>query len=192
MADRHVETHPIKGTRPRGKTEQEDRAHAEELQQCEKDRAENLMIVDLMRNDLGKICKTGSINVPRLFALESYANVHHLVSTVTGKLDEDHHALDVLFHAFPGGSITGAPKIRSMEIIRELEATARNIYCGSIGYISTDGQMDTSITIRSMIAQDNRMHCWGGGAIVADSDCEQEYQESVTKVKNLMHGLETM
>ncbi|KEQ14141.1 aminodeoxychorismate synthase [Endozoicomonas montiporae] len=192
VLDRHVETHPIKGTRPRGTSDQEDRQHAEELLACEKDRAENLMIVDLLRNDLGKICKTGSIKVPRLFGLESYANVHHLVSTVTGELDEEHQALDALFHAFPGGSITGAPKIRSMEIIRELEASARNIYCGSIGYISTDGQMDTSITIRSLIAQNNRLHCWGGGAIVADSDCEQEYQESVTKVKNLMHGLENM
>ena len=119
------------------------------------------MIVDLLRNDLGKICKTGSIRVPRLFELESYANVHHLVSTITGELDDTHQALDVLYHAFPGGSITGAPKIRSMEIIRELEASARNIYCGSLGYISTNARMDTSITIRSMIAQDNRLHCWG-------------------------------
>lgn len=192
VSDGHVETHPIKGTRPRGVSEEEDRLHAEELQQCEKDQAENLMIVDLLRNDLGKVCRIGSIKVPRLFALESYANVHHLVSTVTGELSEEHHALDVLSHAFPGGSITGAPKIRSMEIIRELETSARNIYCGSIGYISTDGQMDTSITIRSMLAQNNSLRCWGGGAIVADSDSEQEFQESVTKVKNLMHGLETM
>lgn len=192
VSGRHVETHPIKGTRPRGETEQEDRQYARELMECEKDRAENLMIVDLLRNDLGKICKTGSIKVPRLFALESYANVHHLVSTVTGELAEDRHALDVLFHAFPGGSITGAPKVRSMEIIQELEASTRNIYCGSIGYISTDGQMDTSITIRSLMARNNQLHCWGGGAIVADSNCEQEYQESVTKVKNLMRGLESM
>ena len=192
VTGRHVETHPIKGTRPRGRSEQEDHKYAQDLLECEKDRAENLMIVDLLRNDLGKICKTGSIKVPRLFGLESYTNVHHLVSTVTGELDEDRHALDVLSNAFPGGSITGAPKIRSMEIIHELEASARTIYCGSIGYISTDGQMDTSITIRSLMARNNKLHCWGGGAIVADSDCEQEYQESVTKVKNLMHGLESM
>lgn len=192
VTDRRVETHPIKGTCPRGVSEEEDRQHAEELQNCEKNQAENLMIVDLLRNDLGKICKTGSIRVPRLFALESYANVHHLVSTIIGELDEQHTPLEVLYHAFPGGSITGAPKIRSMEIIRELEASARNIYCGAIGYIGTDGQMDTSITIRTMIARNNRLHCWGGGAIVADSECEEEYQESVTKVKNLMQALETM
>ena len=192
VTDRRVETHPIKGTCPRGVSEEEDRQHAEELQSCEKNQAENLMIVDLLRNDLGKVCKTGSIRVPRLFALESYANVHHLVSTITGELDEQHTPLEVLYHAFPGGSITGAPKIRSMEIIRELEVSARNIYCGAIGYIGTDGQMDTSITIRTMIARNNRLHCWGGGAIVADSDCEEEYQESVTKVKNMMHALELM
>ncbi|MGI9274977.1 MAG: aminodeoxychorismate synthase component I [Endozoicomonas sp.] len=190
ITDRHVETHPIKGTRPRGATPGEDKRNSEELLASEKDQAENLMIVDLLRNDLGKICKTGSIKVPRLFGLESYANVHHLVSTVTGELDKDHNVFDVMASAFPGGSITGAPKIRSMQIIRELETSARNVYCGAVGYISCNGHMDTSITIRTMVAYDNRLHCWGGGAIVADSDCEQEYQESVTKVRNLMSALE--
>ncbi|WP_419536259.1 aminodeoxychorismate synthase component I [Endozoicomonas sp.] len=187
----HVSTNPIKGTRPRGLSPEEDRAIAEELQHSQKDQSENLMIVDLLRNDLGKVCKTGTVSVPRLFALESYANVHHLVSTVKGELMDDHDALDLLKSTFPGGSITGAPKIRSMEIIRELEPVARTVYCGSIGYISCDGNMDTSITIRTILAKDGELHCWGGGAIVADSDCESEYQESITKVRNLMNTLET-
>ncbi len=187
----HVSTKPIKGTRPRGRTAEEDRAIAEELQHSQKDQSENLMIVDLLRNDLGKVCKTGTVSVPRLFALESYANVHHLVSTIKGQLKCDHDAFDLLRSTFPGGSITGAPKIRSMEIIRELEPVARTVYCGSIGYISCDGNMDTSITIRTILAKDGELHCWGGGAIVADSDCESEYQESITKVRNLMNTLET-
>ena len=148
------------------------------------------MIVDLLRNDLGKVCKIGTVSVPRLFALESYANVHHLVSTVTGELMDDQNAFDLLRSTFPGGSITGAPKIRSMEIIRELEPVARTVYCGSIGYISCDGNMDTNITIRTILAIDGELHCWGGGAIVADSDCESEYQESIIKVRNLMNTLE--
>ncbi|WP_252180049.1 aminodeoxychorismate synthase component I [Endozoicomonas sp. 4G] len=189
--DRMVETHPIKGTKPRGKTPREDLAQAEELLTSEKDRSENLMIVDLLRNDLGKVCKPGSIRVPRLFELESYANVHHLVSTVTGELSQEHRILELMEGAFPGGSITGAPKIRSMEIIRELEAVARNVYCGAIGYVSCNDKMDTSITIRTLVAQNHKLHCWGGGAIVAESDCHQEYQESITKVKNLMTALET-
>ena len=190
MKDHQVETHPIKGTRPRGGTPEQDKANAEELLKSPKDRSENLMIVDLMRNDLGRVCEIGSIQVPRLFGLESYANVHHLVSSVTGILPKDSDAFELLSSTFPGGSITGAPKIRSMEIIRELEPVARSVYCGAIGYVSCCGNMDTSITIRTMVAFDNRIHCWGGGAIVADSDCEEEYQESVTKVKNLMNALE--
>ena len=188
--DRHVETHPIKGTRPRGKTPEEDQAHANELLNSGKDRAENLMIVDLLRNDLGKVCETGSIQVPRIFALESYANVHHLVSSVTGTLPENSDVFALLSNTFPGGSITGAPKIRSMEIIRELEPVPRSVYCGAIGYASCHGNMDTSITIRTIVAYNNQMHCWGGGAIVSDSDCEEEYQESITKVQNLMSALE--
>ena len=189
--DGKVVTNPIKGTRPRGVTVAEDQAIAHELQHCQKDQAENLMIVDLLRNDLGKVCKIGTVSVPRLFALESYTNVHHLVSTVTGELADGHDAFDLLASTFPGGSITGAPKIRSMEIIRELEPVARSVYCGSIGYISADGTMDTSIAIRTILAKDGEMHCWGGGAIVADSDWKSEYQESVTKVSNLMMGLES-
>lgn len=186
----HITTNPIKGTRPRGRSPAEDKAIAEELKHSQKDQSENLMIVDLLRNDLGKVCKIGTVSVPRLFALESYANVHHLVSTVTGELMDDQNAFDLLRSTFPGGSITGAPKIRSMEIIRELEPVARTVYCGSIGYISCDGNMDTNITIRTILAIDGELHCWGGGAIVADSDCESEYQESIIKVRNLMNTLE--
>ncbi len=190
LQDGRIATNPIKGTRPRGSSPEEDAAIARELQHCHKDRAENLMIVDLLRNDLGKVCKTGSVKVPRLFALESYANVHHLVSTVHGELADGLNAFDLLSSSFPGGSITGAPKIRAMEIIRELEPVARTVYCGSIGYISSNGNMDTSITIRTILAKDGELHCWGGGAIVADSDCEDEYQESITKVSNLMTALQ--
>ena len=191
LKDGKVTTNPIKGTRPRGATEDEDQAIARELQHSPKDQSENLMIVDLLRNDLGKVCKIGTVSVPRLFALESYTNVHHLVSTVTGELADERGAIDLLASTFPGGSITGAPKIRSMEIIRELEPVARSVYCGSIGYISADGSMDTSITIRTILAQNGELHCWGGGAIVADSDCDSEYQESITKINNLMTALES-
>lgn len=184
-----VTTKPIKGTRPRGHTLEEDAAIAQELINSPKDRAENLMIVDLLRNDLGKVCKYGSIAVPHLFALESYSNVHHLVSTVVGELNPDQNALSLLKLAFPGGSITGAPKIRSMEIIRELEAFPREIYCGSIGFISCNGCMNSSITIRTLLAKENAIHCWGGGAIVSDSQCDEEYDESVTKVSHLMRIL---
>ncbi len=190
VSDCHVETHPIKGTIARGKTAEQDILNAQKLQASEKDRSENLMIVDLLRNDLGKVCKTGSIRVPRLFALESYANVHHLVSSVTGVLPSETCVFGLMASIFPGGSITGAPKIRSMEIIRELESGPRSVYCGSIGYISCNGEMDISIAIRTLVDFGDKLHCWGGGAIVAESDCDQEYQESVTKVSNLMSALE--
>ncbi|WP_263079109.1 aminodeoxychorismate synthase component I [Endozoicomonas sp. Mp262] len=192
VTDRHVETFPIKGTIARGATPEEDITNANVLQNSEKDKSENLMIVDLLRNDLGKVCQTGSIKVPRLFALESYANVHHLVSSVTGTLSPETCVFELMASVFPGGSITGAPKIRSMEIIRELEPGARSVYCGSIGYISCNGRLDTNIAIRSLVDNGDRLHCWGGGAIVAESDCQLEYQESVTKVSNLMQALEQM
>jgi len=184
----HVETKPIKGTIARGETPQQDQLNADALEASLKDRAENLMIVDLLRNDLSKTCT--DINVPELFGLQSFANVHHLVSTVTGKLKPNKHALDVLATSFPGGSITGAPKIRAMEIIEELEPTRRSLYCGSIGYISTCGNMDTSIAIRTLVCDKEKIHCWGGGGIVADSNTEQEYEESIAKVKVLMDTLE--
>lgn len=185
-----VETRPIKGTRPRGHTPEQDRAEAEALLASPKDRAENLMIVDLLRNDLGRSCRIGSVRVPELFVLESYPNVHHLVSSVTGELDADKDALDLLAGSFPGGSITGAPKIRAMQIIDELEPTRRGPYCGSLLYLDVRGEMDSSIAIRSLLVKDGQISCWGGGGIVADSDWQAEYQESITKVKVLLETLE--
>ena len=188
--ENRVETKPIKGTRPRGKTPEEDRQQREDLSNAIKDRAENLMIVDLLRNDLSKVCAFGSVKVPKLLDIESYANVHHLVTTVTGELDQGQHPVDLLKHCFPGGSITGAPKIRAMEIIDELEPHRRSIYCGSIGYISLCGRMDTSITIRTLLCHEGKMHCWAGGGIVADSDITSEYAETFSKVNNLLGTLE--
>lgn len=185
-----VTTKPIKGTLPRGANPAEDAQLKLALHDSEKDRSENLMIVDLMRNDVSKACEHGSVRVPKLFAVESYANVHHLVSTITGKLSSDQNPLSLLEHSFPGGSITGAPKIRAMEIIEELEPHRRSIYCGSIGYLSFSGKLDTSITIRTLICQNDKIHCWAGGGIVADSITADEYQETYNKVNNLLHGLE--
>ncbi len=185
----HVETRPIKGTRPRGKTAEEDEALARELKASEKDRAENLMIVDLLRNDLSRVCRDRSVEVPVLFGLESYATVHHLVSIVTGEMTADKTAIDLLRAAFPGGSITGAPKIRAMEIIAELEPTRRGPYCGSIGYIGFDGSMDTSIVIRTMAILGRQLTFQVGGGIVADSDPAAEYEESLTKARALIDTL---
>ena len=184
-----VEAKPIKGTITRGISVKEDQEQAIALMNSSKDRAENLMIVDLLRNDLGKSCEPGSIRVPKLFNLESFANVHHLVSTVTGRIRADVSALDLLKGCFPGGSITGAPKKRAMEIIAELEDVPRTVYCGSIGYISANGRMDTNIAIRTLLAENNKLHCWGGGAIVSDSQADSEYLESLAKVSLLMDTL---
>jgi len=192
VSERRVETRPIKGTRPRGLTPEEDAANAAELLASPKDRAENLMIVDLLRNDLGRTCRTGSVSVPELFNLESYPNVHHLVSSVIGELADGKDALDLIAGSFPGGSITGAPKIRAMQIIDELEPTRRGLYCGSLVYLDVRGEMDSSIAIRSLLVKDGQVCCWGGGGIVADSQWEAEYQESLTKVKVLLHTLESL
>lgn len=148
------------------------------------------MIVDLLRNDLGKTCMTGSVVVTDLFAIESYATVHHLVSTVTGRLARDKHPLDLLKGCFPGGSITGAPKVRAMEIIEDLEPHRRNVYCGSIGYIGFDGRMDTNIAIRTLVYSDGVMNAWAGGGIVADSQLEDEYQECLDKAAAMLKLLE--
>ncbi|MBU2156679.1 MAG: aminodeoxychorismate synthase component I [Gammaproteobacteria bacterium] len=185
-----VETRPIKGTRPRHADLVQDQAQADALLSSQKDRAENLMIVDLLRNDLGRSCRVGSVRVPELFVLESYPNVHHLVSAVTGELAPDKDALDLIAGSFPGGSITGAPKIRAMQIIDELEPTRRALYCGSLLYLDVRGEMDSSIAIRSLLAKDGQISCWGGGGIVADSNGQAEYQESITKVKVLLETLE--
>ncbi len=187
-----VESKPIKGTMARGATPEEDKANADWLLASEKNRSENLMIVDLLRNDLGRTCLTGSIKVPALFKLESYANVHHLVSTVEGQVDRADQAIRVFHQSFPGGSITGAPKIRAMQIIDELEPHERSVYCGSIAYFSANGQMDSSITIRTLVADHGVLHCWAGGGLVADSKCEEEYEETFTKVGKLTHTLENV
>ena len=192
VSHHQVETRPIKGTRPRGKNSAEDAANAAELLASAKDRAENLMIVDLLRNDLGRTCRTGSVRVPQLFTLESYPNVHHLVSSVVGELADGKDALDLIGDSFPGGSITGAPKIRAMQIIDEVEPTRRSIYCGSLLYLDVRGEMDSSIAIRSLLVKDGSVSCWGGGGIVADSDWQDEYQESITKVKVLLDTLQTL
>lgn len=185
-----VETRPIKGTRPRGTDPAADRALAAELLASAKDRAENLMIVDLLRNDLGRSCRTGSVRVPELFAVESYPNVHHLVSAVSGELAAGCDAFDLLAGGFPGGSITGAPKIRAMQIIDELEPSRRSIYCGSLLYLDGRGEMDSSICIRTLLLQDGQASCWGGGGIVMDSEWQAEYEESLTKVRVLMETLQ--
>lgn len=191
VRDNAATTKPIKGTRPRGKTQADDDLLANALRESSKDRAENVMIVDLLRNDFGKTCMIGSVKVPELFALESYPAVHHLVSTVTGKLGSSTHALDLLRGCFPGGSITGAPKIRAMQIIEELEPHRRNVYCGSIGYISYHGDMDTNIAIRTLVWQNDALYCWAGGGLVADSVMEDEYQETFDKLQRILPVLST-
>ncbi len=184
-----IEARPIKGTRPRGVYPAHDAALGRALQESEKDRAENLMIVDLMRNDLSRVSLPGSVRVPELFTLERYATVHHLVSTVTGTLEPGRDAVDLLCATFPGGSITGAPKVRAMEIIAELEPSRRGVYCGSIGYLSVTGVMDTSIVIRTYQAVHGRVYFSAGGGIVADSDPEQEYRETFDKARALIRAL---
>jgi para-aminobenzoate synthetase component 1 len=185
-----VETRPIKGTCARRSNPAKDRAAAAALQASAKDRAENLMIVDLLRNDIGKNCAVGSVSVPKLFSLESFATVHHLVSTVAGQLAAGRDVLDLLRGCFPGGSITGAPKLRSMEIIEELEPHRRGVYCGAIGYVGFDGSMDTNITIRTLVHSDGLVRFWAGGGIVADSELEAEYQEAFDKVAAMLRLLE--
>lgn len=185
-----VETKPIKGTRKRAQNRADDKKLSEELLSSEKDRAENLMIVDLLRNDLSKHCEPHSVVVPALFKLESYPAVHHMVSTILGRLKASSSPIQLLKGAFPGGSITGAPKHRAMQIIQELEPNKRSIYCGSIGYIGVRDDMDTSICIRTVLAENNHLYCWAGGGIVLDSDIASEYQESLDKVAKILPILE--
>ncbi len=180
-----VEARPIKGTWPRGATPAEDAALAENLMTSEKDRAENVMIVDLLRNDISKVRRDHSVMVPELCSLESYARVHHLVSSVTGQLHPGTGAVDLLRACFPGGSITGAPKVRAMEIIAELELTHRGLYCGALGFIGYDGAMDSNIAIRTMALEDGAAVFQVGGGIVADSDPAGEYHETLAKAEAL-------
>ncbi|PLR40463.1 aminodeoxychorismate synthase component I [Chimaeribacter coloradensis] len=189
LAEHNIQTRPIKGTLPRRPDPAEDAQQAARLAASEKDRAENLMIVDLLRNDIGRVAEPGSVRVPELFVVEPFPAVHHLVSTITARLPADRHAADLLRACFPGGSITGAPKVRAMQIIEELEPQRRNAYCGSIGYLSLCGTMDTNITIRTLLAEAGRLHCWAGGGIVADSDEQAEYQETFDKVARILPQL---
>lgn len=189
VTGRDISSEPIKGTSPRNADPDLDRTSAQELRESSKNRAENLMIVDLLRNDLGKVCQPGSIEVPALFALQSFTSVHHLVSTVRGQLKPAHSAIDALMAAFPGGSITGAPKHRAMQIINELEPDRRSFYCGTLFYASADGQLDSNILIRTLLCTQGEIHCWGGGGLVADSEATAEWQEIDDKIGHLVAEL---
>lgn len=181
-----VQTRPIKGTLPRSEDPETDRLQAQRLASSEKDRAENLMIVDLLRNDIGRVATPGSVKVPELFAVEPFPAVHHLVSTITATLPPSCHPASLLRACFPGGSITGAPKIRAMQIIEQLEPQRRNGYCGSIAYLSCCGTMDSNITIRTLLTERGKIFCWAGGGIVADSQEQAEYQETFDKVAHIL------
>lgn len=188
--DRVVVTSPIKGTRARDHNDPEkDKQIARQLVSSAKDRAENLIIVDLMRNDLSKCCELGSVHVPKLFALHSFANVHHLISTITGLLKPNLHSLDLLRSCFPGGSITGAPKIRAMQIIEELEPHRRGLYCGAIGIVGVDGSLETNIAIRTIVVKDGVARYSAGGGLVIDSNVEEEYQEVLDKASMMSQAL---
>jgi para-aminobenzoate synthetase component 1 len=189
LQKRWVQTRPIKGTARRRDDPAADRRMAEGLAASDKDRAENLMIVDLLRNDLGKVCRTGSVEVTGLFEIESFARVHHLVSTIEGILAAGEDALSLLRACFPGGSITGAPKLRAMQIIEELEGRRRGVYCGAVGYIGFEGGMDTNIAIRTLVVRQNRLRFWSGGGIVYDSRVDAEYQESLDKAAAIFEML---
>ena len=186
-----VETRPIKGTRRRGESPEEDEALAKELLGSAKDRAENIMIVDLERNDLGRVCRYGTVEVTELATLEAFPTVFHLTSTVEGRLREGKNCVDLLKATFPGGSITGAPKVRAMEIIDELEPTQRSVYTGSIGYLSFNGDLDLNIAIRTILVKGDRAYFQVGGAVVYDSDPEAEYQETLDKARALIDALNT-
>jgi len=190
----HIITKPIKGTRPRGSSDKQDLALKQQLTGSDKDRAENVMIVDLLRNDLGKYAKTGSVKVPHLFAIESFSNVHHMVSTITAELKPEAHPLAVLFGSLPAGSITGTPKKRAVEIIAELETAPRGAYCGTMGYMNFDGSGQWNVLIRTLQANslantETEVSLWAGGGITVGSNSKEEYQECLDKVGNLLNVL---
>ena len=188
LDDGRVETRPIKGTRPRGATPAADADLAAALLASPKDRAENVMIVDLLRNDLSRVAQPGSVTVPGLCQLESHPTVHHLVSTVEAQLEPGHDAFDLLAATLPGGSITGAPKVRAMQIIRELEPVRRGVYCGAIGYISWQGDMRMSVAIRTLTRRGGTAHIPAGGGVVLDSDPASEYDETLDKARALLRA----
>ena len=189
MKKGHVETRPIKGTRKRGDTPEEDLLMRKELENSDKDKSELLMIVDLERNDLNRVCKPGSVKVTELFTVEEYATVFHLVSNIEGELEEGKNFANLLEATFPGGSITGAPKYRAMEIIDELEHGRRNLYTGSIGYLTLDGDCDFNIVIRTALHKDGRYHLGVGGGITAESELEFEYEETLQKAKAVLEAM---
>ncbi len=185
LEDGYAHLHPIAGTRWRGESEEEDRALAEELLNDPKERAEHVMLVDLGRNDLGRVCEYGTVTVPVMMAIERYSHVMHIVSDVRGKLQPEHDAISLLKATFPAGTVSGAPKVRAMEIIEELEGTRRGLYAGAVGYIDYDGAMDTCIAIRTIVMQGKTCHIQAGGGVVADSDPTAEYHESLNKARAL-------
>lgn len=187
---RHVETHPIAGTRPRGRNEEEDQRLADELKRNEKERAEHVMLVDLGRNDLGRVCEFGSVKVPQYMGLERFSHVMHLVSTVEGRLSDQHDHLDALVSCFPAGTVSGAPKIRAMQILAELEPTRRDLYAGAVGYIDFAGNLDFCIAIRTITLRDGVARVQAGGGVVADSNPAAEYQESRDKAGALLQAIE--
>lgn len=191
-AQGEIISQPIKGTRKRSNDTRNDQSAKEQLANSQKDKAENLMIVDLIRNDLSKSAELNTVKVDELFKIQSFSNVHHMVSQVRAQKRPDLSYLEVLLNAFPGGSITGAPKKRAMEIINELEPDSREVYCGAIGYITGDNNMEFNIAIRTLVIHKNKLYCWGGGGIVADSLCEEEYQESINKISNLINITNTL
>jgi anthranilate synthase component 1 len=181
----HAEARPIAGTRPRGATEEEDQALITELLADPKERAEHVMLVDLARNDLGRVCRFGTVTVPELMVIEKYSHVSHIVSQVEGELNLGEDAFSLMRASFPAGTVSGAPKIRAMEIIAELEKTKRGPYAGSVGYFDFGGNMDTCITIRTIVMKGDTVYLQGGAGIVADSDPATEYQETLNKLKAL-------
>jgi anthranilate synthase component 1 len=186
----HVETHPIAGTRPRGKSEEEDMRLAEELKRNEKERAEHVMLVDLGRNDLGRVCQYGSVRVPQFMGLERFSHVMHLTSVVQGQLADDRDRLDALVSCFPAGTVSGAPKVRAMEIIHELEPSGRGLYAGAVGYLDFAGNLDFCIAIRTVIMRGGKAYVQAGAGIVADSNPAAEYEETRDKARALLRALE--
>jgi anthranilate synthase component 1 len=186
LRDSNVTIRPIAGTRPRGKTAEEDKKLAEELMVDPKERAEHLMLLDLGRNDVGRVAETGTVRVTDQFFIERYSHVMHLVSNVEGRIRPGFDAIDALVAGFPAGTLSGAPKVRAMEIIDELEKEKRGVYAGAVGYFAANGAMDTCIVLRTAVVKDGVMYVQAGGGVVADSDPEAEFQETVSKAKALM------